>query len=510
MTEESARGSDGEDRASFLETFEAVSGLKPSYPVLVFDGKYFSYRMIDQMSSSLSEFLISNGCRNGTKIGISLPMSPQFLISLLGSLKAGCIPVNIGTLTGSEYGVLSGSLDIEWIILRAGSGIEPGKNVKVITARIGDLLPFSRAALNEGKDNIRPQGFVSSLIEIVLEKPHSALHPGRSGGEMIYFLSFDSEGNAVFNGFSGNEISRRADAVRNGILVPGTGFRNASCLQPSSPEGFIFSVALPVLSSGYCIFPMNADPGKRIFRLADQFDANFITVFPEILARSMDIEYTNRDRVKGIITSFTGFPETFAKAFTAKTGFRLFQYFGPPELMGISHMNMTSSGSSGPLKPVIPGETEIMDESGRVIKDGQDEGLLMVRKDPEVQDSPFIDVGFRVRYGNDKSIQFISMDRDLGILQGRISSRKFIQESIGKLPGVAEFVIDFNRMEDGMIKPVIFCVKEGEKRTDERKIRSFIEGRVSSHNFPQAFNWRSNIPRSLSGKVLRNLLNDSS
>ncbi len=484
-------GSTNLKQATFLEAFQDAANRKPSYPVLVYDGRYFSYRNIDQMSSSLSEFLVSRGYGSGSRVGILLPMSPQYLISVLGVLKSGAVPVNLGSLKESEYQSLSTVQRNDWLIMKSDSDIIPERGEKVITARIGDLMNFTKGIQTDGHQNNQPPGFVSRLIDIILEKPREKDHGRIQGEETIGFLSYGINGEPNILDFHGNALYDRASSALNRITGPGSVFRNASCIPPASPEGFILSVLMPVLSTGYSIFPSSPDPGIRIFKIADTYNANFITLFPEIISKIKEIEYPNRDRIRGIISAGMDLDTSLFSDFASRNNFRIFYFFGPPEMMGITHCMEFPGDSQRKLLPLNKGDTRDEDESGDNSESMMSSGL-----------------GIKARMNTDGSIEDIKLERDIAVIMGRHTSRCFIERSTGKIPGVSEFVVDFKEITQGIRKIVIYCVKE-DRRTDEKKVASYLNRKLSMHNVPSEIVWKSDIPRSISGQVLRNLLIDS-
>jgi len=65
---------------------------------LVFqDGRKYSYREIDLLSSNIARNLISKGFKRPDKIAIFAYNSPEWVLAYFGILKAGCIPVTVNT-----------------------------------------------------------------------------------------------------------------------------------------------------------------------------------------------------------------------------------------------------------------------------------------------------------------------------------------------------------------------------------------------------------------------------
>ncbi len=494
-------------QASFLEAFQEAANRKPSYPVLVYEGRYFSYRSIDQMSSSLSEFLVSRGCEPGSRVGILLPMSPQYLISLLGALKSGAIPVNFGSLKNSEYHSISTDQRNDWLIIKSDSDIIPERGEKVITARIGDLMNFIKGIQTDGHHNNQPPGFVSRLIDIILEKPREKDHGKIQGKEAIGFLSYGISGEPNVIDFNGGALCERALTALGRITGTGSVFRNASCIPPASPEGFILSVLMPVMSTGYSIFPSSPDPGIRIFKIADTYNANFITLFPEIISKLKEIEYPNRDRIRGIISTGLEFNSSLFSNIASRNNFRIFYFFGIPELMGMTHCMELSSDSLGRLLPLDKGETKVESESGVDSNPEGEKGPTVTGNNEEsIMSGEF---GIKASIDTDGSIGDIKVERDIAIIIGRHTSRCFIEKSAGTIPGVLEFVADFKEITPGIRKIVFYCVKD-DRRADEKRVISYLNGKLSQHNLPSEIIWKHDIPRSISGQVLRNLLIENS
>jgi len=63
-----------------------------------FQNKETKYAELDKMSNSFAKMLIDNGFEKGDIVGINLPNIPEYLISVFGTLKAGCVVSGISPL----------------------------------------------------------------------------------------------------------------------------------------------------------------------------------------------------------------------------------------------------------------------------------------------------------------------------------------------------------------------------------------------------------------------------
>lgn len=491
---------------SIKDAFRKAAEISGSYPALIYDGVYFSYHTLDQMSSQLSEFLVENGCKDGVEVVLCLPMSPQLIISYMGVLKSGATPLILGELTRSEFNSISKSIDSRWAIVSSGSSIETRDGTKVITARIGDLLTFLKSRKTDHGQQARPKGFISTLTEIILDRSTHDTSIYEKKDSATGFLSFRISGEPEILRFSDSSLLSKANSCRKAILNQGIKFRNASVLPASTPEGLIFSLIIPVLTGGYLISGYGVDSFRRIARDADNFNANFISITPEMLASVKDSNIRNRDRIKGIIVNSFFSPAELKKVVSASLGGKLIEYFGTPENCGITHIS--DSSSSGRIKPLDPKETSLLDEDGNLIEEQEKAGSLwgriMAVQETDGTEQQYL--GYRAQYVDSKALARISIDRDLGMINGKSVSGKFLEDTCGIPPNVKETAAVFISDGAGNSNPVFFCVSDGQVNPDEKKILAFLRSSSSFLGASGNIIWRKELPRSLSGKVLKNIL----
>ncbi len=111
----------------------------PDNMALAFQGLEITYRELDQYSNQFANMLIENGFKKGDLVGINLPNSPEYVYSVIGTLKAGCIVSGVSPLMSD--------VQMHYQIEDLGSG---GKNVALVTLdaifehrlkKIADKLP---------------------------------------------------------------------------------------------------------------------------------------------------------------------------------------------------------------------------------------------------------------------------------------------------------------------------------------------------------------------------------
>ena len=68
---------------------------RPHHTAIVCKQELIPYAELDQITNQIADKLRSCGCRNGDRVGLLLPKSPNAIFAMLGALKADCVYVPI-------------------------------------------------------------------------------------------------------------------------------------------------------------------------------------------------------------------------------------------------------------------------------------------------------------------------------------------------------------------------------------------------------------------------------
>lgn len=83
---------------SFVEIFQDNARRFPDRPAIEFYGTTITYRDLDRWSDGFAGWLQRNGGEPGDRVGLFLPNCPQFIVLMLGTLKAGMVHVPINPM----------------------------------------------------------------------------------------------------------------------------------------------------------------------------------------------------------------------------------------------------------------------------------------------------------------------------------------------------------------------------------------------------------------------------
>ncbi|MEM6402894.1 MAG: long-chain fatty acid--CoA ligase, partial [Cyanobacteria bacterium P01_D01_bin.116] len=80
---------------NIAQNIERGCCLFPNKPALIFEGKYFTYKHLNEMVNRAANAFQKLGIKRGERVALFLPNIPEFIISYLGIQKIGAIAVSI-------------------------------------------------------------------------------------------------------------------------------------------------------------------------------------------------------------------------------------------------------------------------------------------------------------------------------------------------------------------------------------------------------------------------------
>jgi len=219
-------------------------------------------------------------------------------------------------------------------------------------------------------------------------------------------------------------------------------------------------------------------------------------------------------------------PEVFYQ-FEKATGLRIAEGFGQTEMtLGIANLvgTMLKPGAMG--KPVPGYGIDLVDADGNPVADGEN-GEIVIRTDPKPTCGVFL--GY---YRNDEATENVWHDgmyhtgdlawRDedgyywyVGRADDVIKSSGYrigpfeIESTIMELPYVLECGVSAapDEVRGQVVKASIVLVK-GTEGTDELKkeIQNYVKTRTAPYKYPRIVVFRDELPKTISGKIMRNKL----
>ncbi|MEE9376620.1 MAG: AMP-binding protein [Candidatus Lokiarchaeia archaeon] len=128
-----------EFETTYPDVIREIFDKYPDNMALAYQGLEISFGELDKYSNQFANMLIENGFKTGDVVGINLPNTPEYVYSVIGTLKAGC--------TVSGVSPLMSEVQMHYQLDDLGKG---GKNIALVTldaifqhrlTKIADKLP---------------------------------------------------------------------------------------------------------------------------------------------------------------------------------------------------------------------------------------------------------------------------------------------------------------------------------------------------------------------------------
>jgi long-chain acyl-CoA synthetase len=216
-------------------------------------------------------------------------------------------------------------------------------------------------------------------------------------------------------------------------------------------------------------------------------------------------------------------PVEVKREFEALTGGRLYEGYGLSEASPlVSAQPYTGSGEAGSVGlPVADTDVTILSaESGEPVPLGQ-AGELLVRgpqimagywhrpeETADVLEGGWLRTGDIARMDDHGFLFIVDRSKDLIITGGENVYPREIEEVLYEHPKIKEAaVVGVPHPFGGEVAKAFIVARPGEDLT-KNEVLSFARERLAKHKVPRAVEFRADLPKSSSGKVLRRVLSD--
>lgn len=507
-------------------------------------GGKLTYRQLNEKVDRMATALYQLGVRKGDRVAVMLPNSPHYIITFFACMRLGAIVVNTNpTYTGRELQHQlhdSGAetivlLNIFWPRLREVRAETPVK--RVIVAHVFDTLGFPSNLLVKSAQKKTPE-----WVDVMPEQDIFFFqHLLEKYGPTPPRVSVTPDDIALFQYTGGTTGLPKAAMLTHRNLIANT-VQVAAWLTRGEPGGEKMMAAIPffhvygmTVAMMYSIH-IGAEivivPSPRpIDNVMNVIQRERCTLFPGVPAMYIGIvnhpkvnEYNLRS-VKACISGSAPLPMEVQEKFGQLTGGRLVEGFGMTEASPVTHCNPVfgerRAGSIG--IPIPDTEAKVINlDTGQEIEPGSDEtGELCVRgpqvmkgywQRPEetaqtIDADGWLHTGDIARVDKDGYFYIVDRKKDMINVGGLKVLPRDVEEVLFMHPKVMEAVvvgIPHPQRGDDTVKAFI-VPKPGENPTVE-EIKEFCKLHLAPYKVPREVEFRSELPKTLVGKVLRRVL----
>ena len=518
-----------------------------SRPAYNFMGKSVSYGQTDRLSQAFAAYLQGLGLVKGDRVAVMMPNVPQYPVAVAAILRAGLVVVNVNPLyTPRELEHQfkdSGSKAIV-IIENFAATLEkcltatPVKHV--VLCAMGDLLGLLKGALvNYVVRNVKKMVPPYNLPGAV--RFNDAVARGKRGA--LKAVDIKSDDVAVLQytggttGVSKGAVLLHRNVIANVLqseawnlpvtkLIPASEQPTTVCALPLY-HIFAFTVGmmLSMRTGGLLILIPNPRDFPAVLKELSQ---HTIHSFPAVntlfngLANHPDFNKVDWSHLKVSIGGGMAVQSGVAKLWVEKTGCPICEGYGLSETSPSASCNpVTAKEYTGSIGLPLPGtDMKLLDDDGREVPLGQ-AGEIAI-KGPQVM------AGYWQR--PDETAKVMTADGffksgDIGVMDER-GFFKIVDRKKDMIL-VSGFNVYPNEIEDvvSQIAGVLECASVGvpdaktgeaiklvvvkkDPSLSEEQIRAFCKENLTGYKQPKVIEFRTELPKTPVGKILRRELRD--
>jgi long-chain acyl-CoA synthetase len=512
-----------------------------------FMGKTFSFGQVDDLSKAFAAYLQAQGLERGDRVAIMLPNVPQYPVVVAGILRAGYVVVNVNPLyTPRELEHQLKDSGAKLIIIFENFAntlqqvLDKVPTKKIVLAAAGDMLGFLKGMIvNHVVRNVKKAVPAFSLPGAV--KFNDTLATGRSKPYTAPTLGPNDIAVLQYTGGT-TGVSKGAVLLHRNLVA--NLLQNEAWYQPvlkriPAGEQIITVCALPL----YHIFGFNANmmlglrmggcniliPNPRdIGGMLKELSKHKFHSFPAVstlfngMVNHADFAMVNWSHMKLSIGGGMAVQSAVAKQWLEKTGCAIVEGYGLSETSPTASANAvdntTFSGNIG--YPVSSTDMKLLDDDGNEVPMGQPGEIAI--KGPQVMagywqrpdetakvmtaDGYFRsgDIGVVDALG---AFKIVDRKKDMILVSGFNVYPNEVEDVLMQMPGVMECAAVGIADEKAGEAVKVVIVKKDPALT-EADVRKYAEANLTGYKRPKLVEFRTELPKTPVGKVLRRELRD--
>ncbi len=530
------------DYKSVGDLFEKCVKQYAERPAFHCMGKTISFAELDRLSAAFGAWLQSKGLPKGARVALMMPNVLQYPVCLYGTLRAGYTVVNVNPLytprelehqlkdSGAEVIVV---LENFATVLQEVVGRTPVKHV--VVASLGDMLGAKGLIVNFVVRNVKkmvPAFELPTAVRfnsMISSSQSLKLTPVETGHEDIAFLQYTGGTTGVSKGAMLLHRNILANIAQSAAwLIPGLKGETPVIIT-ALPLYHIFSLTVNCLLmmkvGGFNILITNPRDIPGFVKELAKHDYNVITGVNTLfnaLLNNAEFNQLDFSKVKVCVGGGMAVQKAVADKWKQVTGKVLLEGYGLTETSPSATMNpLTLTDYSGAIGLPLPSTlVSIRDDDKKEVAQGQPGEICIsgpqVMKGywqrPEetanvIGPDGFLytgDVGVMDATG---FVRIVDRKKDMILVSGFNVYPNEIEQVVAMHPGVLEVAaIGVNDEHSGEV-PKVFIVKKDPSLTEEA-VLAFCKEQLTGYKRPKYVEFRSELPKTNVGKILRRALRD--
>jgi len=519
----------------------------PDRACTIFKGAVVTYKEMNAVTDSIAAALVDMGVKKGDRVGMFMPNTPQFVMAYFGILKAGGVVVATNPLYTApeiEHQASDAGIEVMFVMTNFYKTIkkaQPNTKIKkLIVTNLKETLPPVLRVLftlaKEKKGGFRIEGelgegevWMKDLLAKYKDAPRPALEIGPDDTAMFQYSG----------GTTG--VSKGAVAMHRNVLANTLQIKSWMVNLEEGNEIVLMAIPLfhvyGMVAGMHFAMSVGASmvmvPNPRDLKdVLDNISKYKATIFPGVPALYNGINNHpdvkagkyNLSSIKACISGSAPLMRETKEQFEKLTGGKLFEAYGLSEAPTGTHCNplngINKTGSIGMPLPdedvrivsLDDGETEMpLGEIGEIIINGpqvmkgyhnmptETANTLRQWKDGKT----WLFTGDIARMDEDGYFYIVDRKKELIKPGGYQVWPREVEEVLTAHPKVLEAgVAGIPDPYRGETVKAWIVFKPGETATEE-ELKAFCKERLAPYKVPTHYEFRSELPKTTVGKILR-------
>ena len=515
----------------------------PDRPATIFFKAKLTYRQLNDLVNRCGAGLQRMGIRKGDRVAILIPNSPQYVIAYYAILRIGAIAVPCNPLYVARelnYQLKDSGARAIFTLSRFYNTVkeaQPGTPLEsIVVTNIKEYFPpllrFLFTVAKEAKEGHRAD--ISKDPSARWFQYFLATAPATPKGVEI---SLDDTAVLLYTGGTTGvpkaaELSHRnimVNAVQTSVWFSAQEGQEVilSALPLSHSYGMTTAMNFPIYAGATMILIANPRDIRDVLENIQRFRPTAYPGVPTMyvaINNYPDVSKYDLRSIKACISGGAPLPVEVQKRFQEITGAKLVEGYGLSETSPVTHANpiygenrIGTIGLPWPdtdckIVDVETGTREMpVGEIGELIIRGPqvmkgywnrpDETALTLREG-------WLYTGDIARMDADGYFQIVDRKKDMIIAGGFNIYPREVEEVLYEHPKVKEAVaVGLPDPHRGETVKVFIVLKEGETAT-EQEIIEYCRGKMARFKVPTAVEFRSELPKTMVGKILRRVLRE--
>jgi 2-aminobenzoate-CoA ligase len=522
VPEEFADTPDELNLADFLLDRHVREG-RGANPAIKFMDQTVTYAQLQEMVNKFGNSLKDAGVESQDRVGIRLVNSIQAMVAIFAIEKIGAIPVPTSPLwSGEEVAFVANNAEMKFFIVNAPlmPPVEQAKpnfkfGTKVIT--IGGKAAEVKAAGNMVYEEMLAAG--SADLKATMLK-------GGDIGIMLYTSGTTGMPKGCVHFVRPVVIETKL--VNKHVYKMKTG----DCLGGAAPVSFAAgfgTFTLMPFEGGAAISLIPKFTPADMMELIQKHKITILTGLPTAYRGLMKFPKFKDYDVSSIRMYTSGGDALGAETLEAwqkLTGLPIWEGLGGTEMLHLVTSNtMNAEPMPNSIGKALPGvKVRVVDPEWNDCKPDQVGSMVLKGPSGSLYWKPYEDnekliksqkkgvvkgwnqMGDAVYMKADGNIFFVSREDDMIKSSGYRIGPAEVEEAIEKHPAVAEAgVVGVPDPEKGQITKAFVVLKEGHEGSDEffEELKTFLKEHIAIYKLPRAIEYRTELPRTPTGKLLR-------